>query len=649
SITFGDFVYSFIKEDGLAYVPGTATATIDGTPTTVTVIDGPTTQLTAMDLGSVRNHTLVFTYDLRATSASTPACGGSSSFYVWASHAIPTVGPCTVFYDTQLLTIQPPSMSVGISGVPTIQEDCATYSVTIAFSRASSLAAPYDARLVLTGTSSLIGDFASATWSGVTPSEAPIVGANSVEWRFADGFATPGAAATLTVPVTAKCGGPLIALAAQASFDDRCKNDAVYDDTCSTSASASSSLRLSGDIQITMTPEVVYTTLRSVTWQIELYNSSNGTAYNVYVDDVLGSGLVYASSSASRYSGSLTTQPNQNHLGAPIDGASFLFERVAPGERPVITFTANLVACNSMTNVATVGWGCGGAECQPTRFDSSYVLVAPANVVSTSLAPTPIDACTTQKATITLRSAGIATAYNLSATATLPTGLIYVGNAEYRVSGGSWLAAGAPSGAPGPTLTWTKTQIAALAAVNPSVAIEIRFDAQANCSFGGGTLQARTSYESPCGQTSLSAVGTFAIASRTPSLSLTTTQTSPVPGQPIACGGNVTWEIRVTNNGPAAASAVWVEETLGAGLAYVSSTGGADGGSNSGQTTTWETLNLGAGSTAVLTITAQATSCGALTNSVKAYWACGPDGVSSLPAFPRPRPRTPRRPPRRAS
>jgi hypothetical protein len=155
----------------------------------------------------------------------------------------------------------------------------------------------------------------------------------------------------VTVPVTTRCGGPLIGLAAQGFFDDRCKDDAVYNDTCSTSSSASSSLRLSGDIYITMTPEVVYTTLREVTWRIELYNSSNGTAYNVLVDDVLGTesgrGLAYDPDATSV---SYTTGPGRTVVTtAKPDGAgaTFLFSRIAPGERPVITFTANLIGART--------------------------------------------------------------------------------------------------------------------------------------------------------------------------------------------------------------------------------------------------------------------------------------------------------------
>ncbi len=630
TIAFSDFEYAFLKENGLEYVPGSATATIDGVAVPVTVVDDPdAVRLSTSDAGSVRARTLTFTYQVRASAASAPACGEPSSFYVWTSHEIPEIGPCTLFYDTARLTIEPAAMSASIAGVPTIQEDCATYPVTLTFRRTSALAAPYDARLVLTGTAGVIADFAGATWSGVSPVEPPIVGPNSVEWRFADGFASPGASASVTVPVTTRCGGPLIGLAATGTYDDLCNDSAGYNDTCQTSAAAASSLRLSGDVYLTMTPEVIYTTVRSVTWRIELYNSSNGTAYNVYVDDVLGSGLAYTSSTVSGYTGSLTTRPNQDHSGAPINGASFLFGRIGPGERPVIQLTADLVSCTNMTNVATVGWGCGGDACQPLRSDSSFVLVAPANVVSTSLAVTPTDVCAIQKATMTLRSAGIATAYNLVATTTLPTGLVYAGNPEYRVSGGAWNAAGDPSGAPGPGLTWTRDEVALLAAVAPGITIDIRFDVEANCGFNGGITQARTSYENPCGQTFLSGIGTFSIATRKPTLSVTVTQTTPAAGQPIACDGQVTWQIRVTNSGPAAAEAVWTVATLGAGLTYASSTGGVDGGASSGQTVTWEIQNLGAGSTATLTVTADATSCAPLTNSVRAYWACGPDGNSA--------------------
>jgi hypothetical protein len=287
-VPFSGFTYYVFKPNGLAYVPNSAWVTIDTeSPQQLpsgSVIDGTdTVQFIVSDSRSVRNHALTYTFQMRATSASEPDCGGSSSYLVWQYHVLGSIGDCTERYDTEFLTFEAPAMSVGISGVPTIQEDCATYPVTITFNRTSSLADPYDARLELTipsGTSSVIADFASAPWSGVTPIGFRVVDSYTVEWTFADGFTAPGASASVTVPVTTRCGGPLIGLAAQGFFDDLCKNDAVYNDTCSTSASASSSLRLSGDIHITMTPEVVYTTLRAVTWRIELYNSSNGTAYN---------------------------------------------------------------------------------------------------------------------------------------------------------------------------------------------------------------------------------------------------------------------------------------------------------------------------------------------------------------------------------
>ena len=642
-ITFSDFTYYTIKANGLSYVAGSASATIDGTPTPVTVIDSPTSptvQFIVSDPRSVRSHSLTYTFQMQATSTSSPVCGGSSTFLVWEYHELGSIGDCTQRYDTAFLTVEAPGMSVGISGVPTIQEDCATYPVTITLHRASTTAHPYDARLVLTWTAGLLANFAGATWGGVTPVEAPIIGTNSVEWRFADGFAALGASATLTVPVTVPCGGDLMNLAAQAFFDDRCSNIAGYNNTCSTSASASSSLRLTGDLHITKTPEVVYTTVRSVTWQVEVSNSSNGSAYNAYVDDVLGSGLVYASSSVSSsvpaHNGVLP-HANQDHNGGAINGASFLFDQIAPGERVVITFTANLVACQNMSNDATVGWGCGGAACQVRGPAHSGVLVPPASEVATSsFTPSTLDACQPGKATLTVKSTNVASTYNTSASATLPAGLLYLGNSEYQVNGiGGWLPAGDPSGAPGPGLTWTESQVPALAVMAPGTTVRIRFDASANCGFSGGSLTARTTYQNPCGQTFTSAIGSFAITTRTPTLSVVTTQVAPAAGQPIPCGGDVTREIRVTNSGPAAAAAVWVEDTLGAGFTYASSTGGADGGSNSGQVTTWEISNLAAGATATLTIVAHSTSgpgnCGALTSAVKAYWGCEPDGNSSTP------------------
>ncbi len=51
-------------------------------------------------------------------------------------------------------------------------------------------------------------------------------------------------------------------------------------------------LLLSGDLLIEKTPEVYYATTNTVEWKIiYLTNRGSGSAYNVWLDDVLGAGL----------------------------------------------------------------------------------------------------------------------------------------------------------------------------------------------------------------------------------------------------------------------------------------------------------------------------------------------------------------------
>jgi uncharacterized repeat protein (TIGR01451 family) len=193
-------------------------------------------------------------------------------------------------------------------------------------------------------------------------------------------------------------------LTATALFEDLCGG------SCSVGAANTPSLMRTANLFVYKTPEVIYATQNQVSWTIYVVNSGSGSANGVWVDDRLGSGLAYASSTVSPSTG-VTTNPNQDHTGAPINGVSWLIEKMAPGETRTIVLTADLVACTDLADNVSTSCGCGGEDCRAPVDDSSRVLIPTPNVVSTSLTASPIDTCRTQPATITIKNAGDSAVY----------------------------------------------------------------------------------------------------------------------------------------------------------------------------------------------------------------------------------------------
>jgi uncharacterized repeat protein (TIGR01451 family) len=631
-----EFTYFVDGGGDLLYSVGTASVT---GATLGTVVDNTPTgrlELPLADATAVRGKTIEYTYTLTVLGLDDPSCQ-ATSYPIYTGIEIEPgatpIGYCGTMYadpPVQTAVAQPPAMSVSIDGIPTVQEHCATYDVTITLTKTSILADPYDVRLVLTNNGNSLIDLSGALCSGVSPTDgtscvAPIEGTDTYEWRFADGFVAGDTATIGPIRVTVPCSGPLADLSVVATFDDLCYDDTTYGDACSTSSSDAASLSLSADVFTRKSPEVLFATERYVTWSLVVHNTGNGTAYNVWVDDVLGSGLIFDQSNTSP--AGATVSANLDHTGAPINGASFLFDEVAAGELKTITFAAELVGCDDLTNDVEVSWGCGGSDCQTPRTDSSSVLTPSVNMVSTSYAPTPLDVCTTSSATVTAKNAGVGTVYNVAANVTLPTGLEYInGTAEYRTyvfgeTPGSWIPTADPSGVPGPNLVWTPTEIGALESVAPDVVVEIQYGVSIGCDFPGGNLQFHTSYENPCGDTFDSNVGSFSMSARVPDVTVDMVQ---APDDAIPCGASATWTITVTNDGPVSAPYVRVVSTLGSGWSYTSSTGG---GSNVGQVTTWVINDLGSGASTVLTITADSAAAGGgncdnLNHQVQSFWAC---------------------------
>ena len=592
--------------------------------------------------GSVRNRTLTITYQLTITETTVDACSGTT-FYSWSALDLnlSTGNQCLpdgTIYESTAVSVDPPAMSLSITGLGQIVHNCETQSITITLTQTSGTADPKDVRLVLSGLNYYIADPGVTVCSGaVAPTSCtPVLVGDDYIWYFADGFTGSGQNAVLQLQVQKRCSGSGD-LVATAYFDDNCNDDGNYDDTCSITATETSGLLLSGDLLIEKNPEVVYASINTIQWKIYLTNRGSGTAYNVWFDDVLGAGLDYVSAVVDNMTG-VTVTADQDHNGNPTNGCTIAIDQIAAGERREITFTALLIDCNNLTNDVSASWGCVGVECQAMVTDSATVEIPRPLLINTNVVTTPADACSDPAGSITLKNAGQTTCYNLKITENLPAGLNYIsGSTRWRLNGGGWNGPNAAydpvvSGSP-EQLDWTSTEIAGLAVSNPRDTIEIEYDLHADCPFPGGNVTVGTSYQNPCGQVFNTANSVFTVAFREPDITITKSRVD----EPIDCGQLVEWTIEITNNSGYTLPIVYVRDTLGGGFTYDSHSWAAPftGISmyNNNPQFTWELTNLNDLQTARLTFRAIANStppplCNPdLDNTVEAWWGCGvPDG-----------------------
>ena len=589
---------------------------------------------------SLADQVLAIQYDMTIPeSALNDACG-SSHFYDWASLSMgPSGSECLgdgIIWQATELTIEPPAMSLSIQGLSQVLNQCETETVTLNLSQTSSVANPRDVRLVLSGLNYYVVNPSATVCGGVAPiSCTPTIDGNGdYVWEFGDAFTGSGQSATLQLTLRKRCGS-VGELQAIAHYDDLCNDDSAYDDTCSITASAAPALLLSADLLIEQTPEVFYATTQQVEFKIYVTNRGSGTAYNVWVDDVLGAGLDYGGCTVDNMTG-VTVNADLDHEGGAINGASITISEMAPGERREITLQADLVACNNLTNDVAASWGCIGVDCQTSVTDQSIVRIPAPLLVTTNYVTSPVDACADPDASITLRNAGQTTCYALQATVTLPTGLLYQsGSTSWRINGGSWNGPNViydPNPIVSP-LVWTQTEIPALASAGPGDTIEIKYDLTADCPFAGNIVTVATQYTNPCGQVFLNADSHFLVSLREPAISITKTRSPSI----VDCDDMVTWTITVRNTSGYTLPIIWVEDTLPVAYTYASSVGDppftSDNGTVDGQLVTWELRNVNHGDTVTLTLvgTPSGTFCDeSRANTVSAWWGCGiADGSSA--------------------
>ncbi len=603
--------------------------------------------------------TLTITYNLKVTENTVDKCS-NKSFYSWSTlHIGEDLGSECLkngkIHEAVEVNVGTPSMKVEIKSLPQTFHKCQEQKIKIELSQTSKFN-PKDVKLVLSGLNYSIVNIndVDCASNGVTPTPCtPTINSDGdYEWDFADKFDDIGDKATITLTVQKRCLGEGD-LVATAYYDDFCTDDDTANKLCSVIDTQTPTLLLEGDLLIEKNPEVYSASDNSVEWTIYVTNRGAGTAYNVWVEDILGSGLSYFDGQTitvkDETGGDLnhTVSKNKDHENNDIKGCTIkISDPIKAGKRIAIEFKAKVENCENLTNTVNTSWGCGDELCQNKVSDSSIVKIPAPKLINTSSfgSVTSISACMENKGTITLKNAGAVTCYNLEVKETLPQGLTYMSDSsEYRTKkkNGSWTSWTSLSTNPsisGNILTWTKNEITALEKIDKGSSIEIRFDVKAQCNFEAGDVKVETVHENPCGQEYTSTPSIFALTFNEPKILLEKTRAD----KPIGCSENVTWNIRVTNQSNYAVPVIRLEDILGAAYKYKSSTS-ANIISGSGSCSNipkqennklyWEIKNLSVGGTVEFDLTATSDSypCNSdLTNTLNAWWGCGDvDGDAS--------------------
>jgi len=656
TVLLNDLVFEEHADQEQTYDPGSLSVNLSGGPGDITPLALAGLTDTTPGVGGsllidfsgaiavpLAGERLTITYDLTAEEAAFDACT-DTSFLSWSSLNTNLMGTqCLadgIIHEAVETSVSVPSMDLTVTGLGDIVNVCETQTVTISLSQTSTNANPRDVQVVLSASNYYaVNPAATICGGGVMPvaCEPERDASGNYVWTFNDRFSAYGANATLQLDVQKRCnsGDPgEKELVATIYYDENCTDNGNIDHTCSLIVSDSPTLLLAPDLLIEKTPEIFFATTSQVTWQIYVTNRGTGTAFDVWVDDVLGSDLIYTNASVDGMGYSI--DPNMDHTGGAINGASIQFSEIPAGTRREINLTADVIGCTNLTNVATTSWGCMGGDCQDPVSDASTVAIPSPNLLATNAVITPMNACENNRGFITLRNAGQTNCYDLRVTQSLPDGLFFSnGSARWRLNGGSWNGPNAvydPNPATSP-MQWTDTEIPALAILAVGDTLEIEFDLVSDCSFSGGTVSVITQFSNPCGQVFTTPQNDFTVAFLAPDVTVTKTRAN----DPIDCGGFLQWTISVTNNSGYMLPILWVEDTLDAAYSYSSSVGDppftVDNGMSVGQMVTWELRNVNPGDTVSLTLNAVADSAPCspdLGNSVNVYWGCGSaDGSSA--------------------
>jgi uncharacterized repeat protein (TIGR01451 family) len=321
----------------------------------------------------------------------------------------------------------------------------------------------------------------------------------------------------------------------------------------------------------------------NVDFAVTVTNNGPSDATGVQITDPLQPGLTYVSSVPSQ--GTYTSGSGLWDIGAIASGASV-----------TLTLTARVTTTGPLTNTATKS---AENETDPVAANNSASVTITGQAPDLTIAKSHVGSFvrgSTGSYTVTVSNVGAVPSSGLvTASDTLPAGLV-----PSTASGTGWSC-----GIAAQTVTCTRSDALAAAASYPAITIAASVSQSAtspltNTATVAGGNELNTANDSASDSTTITSQADIGI-------------TKIASSGTVTVGSNVTFTITTSNLGPSNATGVQVTDPLPPGLTYVSSV--PSQGTYTSGSGLWDIGSIASGASVTLTLTAQVTTTGPLTNT----------------------------------
>lgn len=596
---------------------------------------------------NTRAVTQLVTLTIAAASGGGGACGGG--------------GGTGTFTQGAFYTLARAAATLGVS-VPTQFDICETFAVTLTVGNATAEFAS-NIRTTLTTSS---GDYAYIT--GQTPVYGGVFNSGNITYAENGGtnptFTYTGgdltANGTITVNMRRKgTNGATTptAVSATVAYDDNETNPTTGTREFSANGSGTPSLIRKAAVSLLATPSKIFVLGSTVEWDVYLTNGGTGSAYATELIDVFPTGVT--PSTALTLAHTKNTALGLLAGDVTLAGSTLTVQlgTIPSGQTRRVTlvgtFTGGTCTFTSVGNDITARWGCDSTFVE-TKTHNNPVISAPAPQIQVvhDTTNTLANLCDTATIEIIAKNVGSPQINDVEITENLDTaasGLAFVpGSVTYSVNGGAMTATSDPVLVSGSTYRWTKTQIAALAALTPSSGaghtVRIRFNVTAS-EVSNGTPPAITAsgtFKSVCGDPYSSPGTPYTVALKRPVITVAKTGINRTlnPGALgsgtfvetvyAKTGDVVEWKVTVQNSGLFAARNVRLVDAFAGsgGAATIQGTALASTAITSGSALTLPDVPFGTTSTYYITETTGGTCINALTTAT-VTWGCVSNGATT--------------------